>query len=239
MKCAYRQVIHDRKIDEIQDTYDEMSVNFLRLLDGSSAMALHRQKGFGKIRINRYYENVMYKIWESVEFYASIQKESDEYRAMFAARESDCKERRQNRDSIKTSYVAMLLELENFGYDFEKYERRWAYTDRFYEKWHSPEKTKLHESRMNFVERMEPTCRIYIAAGLIHLHGRYGYGETPLSHIHHTIRHNLNRFVDLWVNFKDTEAFKLIDDLLEAVEDYGVEVSYWKGGDNDGRSKEV
>ena len=239
MKCAYKKVLEEQRIDQIQDSYDEMSTNFLRLLDGAAGTAVHNQLGFGKIRLNRFYESTLLEMWESIEFYTSIQKDSDEYRAMFTAREADCKERRQNRDSIATSYVAMLLKLEEIGYDFEDYERRWAFEDLFYGKWHEPLKVKLHESRMDFVRRMEPTCRLYIAAGLVHLHEQYGRGETTLRGIHMAIRVQLNRFIERWVNFNDTEAFKLIDDLLEIVEKHGAEVSYWKGGDNDGRCEEM
>ena len=84
MKCAVKQVLHDHKINSIQSTYDEMSQNFLKVLDSSAGIALHAQKDvFGKIRLVRFYAETLLGIWEDVEFCKSIEKERPEYRRMF------------------------------------------------------------------------------------------------------------------------------------------------------------
>lgn len=233
MKCAYKQVQADRRNAEAQEYYDEMSVHFLRLLDAAAGIALHEQDDpFGKVRLKRFYEETLIQIWENVEFYKAFLKDLPEHRKMFTSRVDELKERAQNRDSIESTLWVSVRELNAIGYDFEAIERETAYC--VPEKWYSPSVRRLHDARASYVERIQPTCRVYIAAGMLHLHERYGYGAARLVDKHRAIREKHNRFVELWLDLRDDPAFKLLDGWMEQVEKYGAEVTYWKGEkDND------
>lgn len=238
MKCAYKQVQQERLNAEAQEPYDEMSVHFLRLLDAAAGITLHEQSDpFGKVRLKRFYEEVMLQIWEDLEFYKAFPKDLPEHRKMFTARVDELKERAQNRDSIESTLWVSVRELNAIGYDFEAVERETAY--RVPDKWCSPSVRRLRDARAAYVERIQPTCRVYIAAAMLHLHQRYGYGAARLVDKHRAIREKHNRFVEMWCDLRDDPAFKLLNGWMEQVEKYGAEVTYWKGNKDErsGRSK--
>lgn len=226
MKCAAKQVLRDRKIDEIQRTYDEMSQELLRVLDAGAGIALHSQKDvFGKIRLERFFCETLGGIWDDDEFCKAFPKEKDEYRRMFSERETDSKERGQLRDSIQTVTVRNVRQLMEIGYDFEDAENTLQHhvPDRYLPPYHRD----LRERREQYLRQMEPTCRVYIARGLNHLNEYYSFGPARLHPVHVGIREHYNRYVGLWLDFRDHEADKLLAGWMKQVRGYGVEMTYW------------
>ena len=226
MKCAVKQVLYDHRINSIQSTYDEMSQNFLKVLDASAGIALHAQKDvFGKIRLERFYAETLLGIWEDVEFCKSIEKERPEYRRMFSEREEESKERRQLRDSIDTVIQRNASELGKVGYDF--YAEEDLFPLKFRERWLSPVEKRYRENRMAFYSQFSPTIQAYISGGLLHLRERYGFGPARMQPIHSTIRQYCNQYTAAWMDLQDSAAQKMQKDWMAQVRGYGVNMTYW------------
>ena len=213
-----------------------MAIVYLRLLDSASACILHDKHKFGKKRLRKFHEAVLIKIWDAMEYYSSNPKDSDDYRTMASERVAELIERRQNKNSIETTVVAMERDLGYLRYDYNEHEAKWKYAygwndwqDREHNGWIPAEKSKLQDSRIKYAKNMESTCRVYIMATLLYLNEQYTFGPGRMQEIHWEIGQYLNQFNRCWVNLDDKSAFEFVDYLEKRAKKCGVEVTYWEG----------
>lgn len=229
MKCAAKQVLYDRSMDKAQKVLDEISQNFLRVIDSSACHALYTLYGFRKTRLERYLIITAASIADDLEYYQAFAKERPEYRTMFQGRANALKAKRQSNDALETAYSAALQYLERLNYDFAANEKKWGFVDKFYGVGDRPGVKALHDARMDSVTQHTLYYQVCVTAGLIHLHDEYGFGAERLERVHRMIRGGVNRFIELWTGVKDAETRRYIRSLTDrATKQYGISVVWWE-----------
>lgn len=228
MKCAVKQVLYDRNIDHAQKVLDEISQNFLKVIDSSACGTLYSLFGFRKTRLERYLIVTAASIADDLDYYQAFAKDRPEYRTMFRERADALQTKRQNNDALETAYSAALQYLDRINYDFAANEAKWAYKDKFCVG-SRPGIKALHDARMNSVRQHTLYYQVCVTAGLIHLHDEYGFGAERLERVHRGIRQGVNRFIELWTGVKDAETRRYIRSLTDRMtKEYGISVVWWE-----------
>ena len=137
---------------------------------------------------------------------------------------------------IFCGYWIPARELSNVGYDFYAVEDSMPLKLR--ERWLSPTERKYIENRMVFWRQFMPTVQVYISGGLRHLHDCYGFAAQRMRPVHEGIRRYCNRYTELWLDLRDKEAQKMLDEGMAEIRRYGVRMTYW--GENEAeKTKEI
>ena len=200
MKCAYERELDNRATDRT-------GKDFLTFFDLSTGIYLHKHLGFGKKRLERFYEESYTELFEAMEHFSG--------------------DNENDRDQMADALIGVRGRLKAVGIDTKNWEDEYLKKCRRYKVYHHMGNKKLTTARMDFVDHAWMVAVTYYTVAVKILHDQCGFGDKRAHELYDELRKDYDAFVQLFLMCSRTgdEAIqKVLTDYRKQIEDIGITI---------------
>lgn len=210
MKCKAREI---QSREALHAAYREMGETFLSFLDVSTGCIVSAMCGFKKKRLQHLFDITNSAL--TVEMNRMAAEGDDE------------------EESAKNALYSMVFELKYHGFNYYDEKEATAFVDPFFDTWHSEREIHKHDSRAEFLRRMQTATDLYYITLLTYMHDERGYGAKRLRELYAELRADFNKFLAAYVgrcDLKgDEQAKRMIEERQKRCEDIGLSLVNFDG----------
>lgn len=197
MKCAYVQVMQEKKDDEYRGLYRTMGMEFMVFLDMSIGVIVHNLCGHAKTRLGRMFDSIA----EDVDGRLDVLSETnvgeipanatDELRELM----EQIKSRHEDpADSLKSARVSYRMNLKDCGFDLDAETAAHAFVIPPLTGSLDPAKEANYNLRKNFLEVFDDVVVSYHASVLEYFRAKHRYGAGRMRVLYRLMREDYNRY---------------------------------------------
>ena len=192
MKCRAREIQYR---EALHAAYHDMAEIFLSFLDVSAGCIVSEKCGFKKKRLQHLFDITNAALTDCMQRMAADGEEAEE--------------------TAETALWKMVRDLKYHGFNFYDEKEAHAFVDPFFNTWHSEREIHKHESRAEFVSRMDTATDLYYVTLLNYMHDERGYGAMRLRELYADLREDLNKFLAAYVGRCDLKGDEEAQIMLE------------------------